>query len=113
MLGIGLTGPNYENVPVNSCPDDDPPGEPRPLKAVPVNDMTPLVDFILASEWYAAEKRKWHAEALRLAAQFGGNYEIHENVPADYRTGAEDADFFWRNALEKSAARIEAGDGDE
>jgi len=56
MVGIGLTGPVYQNVPVNSCPDDDPPGEPRPMKCVPVNNITPFIDFLLERGWTKEEK---------------------------------------------------------
>lgn len=48
---IALTGPIWENLPVNLCPDDDPPGEPRPMKAAPVNNLTPFIDAILESDW--------------------------------------------------------------
>lgn len=51
IAGIARTGPVWRNMPVNACPDDDPIGEPRPLVATPVNDVSALIDHLLAAGW--------------------------------------------------------------
>lgn len=50
-LAFGLAVVRYEKVPVNSCPDDDPAGEPRPMKIEPVTDLTPFIDFLIERGW--------------------------------------------------------------
>jgi len=50
-LALGLVQVPWEKVPVNDCPDDDPLGEPRPMKLEAVPNIGPFIDYLLEQGW--------------------------------------------------------------
>jgi hypothetical protein len=70
-----------EMLPVNWCPDDDPPGE-RPMSLQRVADLTPFVRSM--QDWLAAHDREVAAKALDDAADHLED-AFGEHVPGTLR----------------------------
>jgi hypothetical protein len=79
VMRYHLARKRMERLPVNWCPDDDPPGE-RPTSMQEVTDLTPFIESM--QEWLAKHDEKVRTQAWREGYWTGvqGVYEGDEAV---------------------------------